>query len=244
MNQTISLVALPELVRGCQRETRRYQRGETSDPLFCLEIFRRALQQERIGSSSADNAPIYTDNAAREALVVIYSEYVRAQIQRKAVRSALIEELVQEVWRNFWQAANTGLSFEQLPQALAYLRQVTVSQVIRFRRMQQQSLREASIHELVEAGSQESTLMSFDPLFAAYVQERFYQRCTEVLNETEWRVFRMRYTLGYKPQELAQRLNVLDPQAQYTSRKVSDLLDRIFRRLSDDKEIRDLLHHD
>jgi hypothetical protein len=51
--QLISQLSLPELERGCRRETDRYRRTGSSDPHFCWEIFRRALQQTAGAAATA-----------------------------------------------------------------------------------------------------------------------------------------------------------------------------------------------
>ncbi len=48
----------------------------------------------------------------------------------------------------------------------------------------------------------------------------------------------------YKPQEIARRLNQTTGGQDYTARRVSNILEQSFRRLSEDQEIRDLLQGD
>jgi len=40
--------------------------------------------------------------------VQIYSDYIKARINPAAARPTPLEDLVQQVWLRFWQAANHG----------------------------------------------------------------------------------------------------------------------------------------
>lgn len=240
-------IVLAELVAACRRETVRFQREGESDARFCLEIFRRALRTGTLDEPVNGTAPEYIDEAAREQLVVLYTEYILAQVNRKALPTQAHGELIQDVWRNFWQAANRGLTFDTLAAALAYLRQVTVSEVIKHRRSGYRRAREESLQALVERVGEERAISPASDLFEAHARSRFRERCAEVIDEPhEYRIFWLRYGLGYSPKEIA--LHISRPgfstASGYTARNISDILERCFRRLSEDAEIRALLQGD
>lgn len=239
----VQSIPLEDLVHACMQETRRFQRDEASDQKFCLEIFRRALQHNHHQERFSEHAITYADDQARSTLVEIYSEYIHAQINRSAIHPSIVDEVVQDVWHNFWQAANRGLVFDHLPSALAYLRQVVVSVVIKYRRDRQQHAQHESIQALYALTGQELPSGDSDP-FETHAQARFRERCREILNSDQHQIVWMRYRLGYKPQEIARRLNQHTNNQVYTARRVSDMLEQSFRRLSEDQEIRDLLQGD
>ncbi len=127
---SLEILPLTDLEAACRKETRRYRATEPSDPRFCLEIFRRALLQTDLQSNTfhsvreppqsvergvfeqhAHSAPSYQDEEARAVLVRIYTEFITANINRTATHTAVLDDLVDQVWLRFWQAANKGLSF-------------------------------------------------------------------------------------------------------------------------------------
>lgn len=234
---------LAELERSCRRETRRYKEQQTSDQHFCLEIFRRALEH-RPAPAERSTAPVYADEDARDLLVTLYTDYIRAQINRAALQHALAEELIQEVWRNFWMAANSGLVFTSLGAALTYLQRATVSVVIKSARQTRARAREDSLQAMVERVGEEPLPGGAGDLFDQYARQRFRERCRELISdELEHRIFWLRHGYGFTPKEIVQHLARLDIAAEppLTPRRVSDLLERTFRRLSQDTEIRTLL---
>ncbi len=244
--QALQQITLTELVAACKRETARFQHSGTSAPRYCLELFHRALRLSNTAEADAGTATPYADDAAREQLVLLYTDYILAQINRAAIPSHWRSELVQDVWRNFWQAANHGLAFNTLAAALAYLKQVTVSEVIKYRRRKYRRAREESLQELTERVGEEPTTETTD-LFETHVRTRFRERCAEVIRDSEeYRIFWLRYGLGYRPKEIARLLTDANPSTsrRYTERNVSDILERCFRRLSEDSESRALLQSD
>lgn len=249
MTQHVSPIeqrSLVELEARCQTETRRFRHTQPSDPRFCLEIFRRALRQSALAQGSISTT--YTDEEARAALVRIYSEFIKAHINRAALRSTPIDDLVQQAWLRFWRAANAGLTFQTLESALTYLKQVTISTLIEDQRRERKRWRDESLQQIAETDSGKTLAASDADLFDQLVRQRFRIRCREVLvDPLEYRVFYMRYSMGQPPREIAHVL--ADEQVSIkgrspTARAVSDLLDRICKQLCLDPEIRALLEND
>jgi RNA polymerase sigma factor (sigma-70 family) len=243
---------LDGLAAACQRETERFRRDQASDPLFCLEIFRRAL---------AHSGGVYLDEPARELLTMIYTEHIRANISRRAFPNAPGDDLVQQAWMRFWQAAAGGqLEFLSLEAALRYLRMVTVSAVIEARKLAWRHERERTLADFVAADGQEDAgeeawrresalrSTSSDEPFDALQRARFRERCREVITDPlAYQVFWMRYSMGLPPREIAAQLagsGTLIRGRAATARAVSDLVEQSMGRLATDREIRDLLQAD
>jgi hypothetical protein len=252
--------SLDSLDHACRRETKRYQRSEASDTRFCLEIFQRALRlmaETPDSASAASERAIgeperrrhaYTDEAARNLLVTIYSEFIKAQINRSAAPGIPLDDLVQQIWQHFWQAANGGLTFVSLEAALAYLKRTTISTLIRRRRQTWRAAREESLQQFVDVAGDGVLADEGADLFAEHTKQRFPDRCREILTDPlEQRLFWMRYSMGWPPRRIADQLKqagVLLNERPATARSVSDLLDRCIKRLCLDQEIRDLLQND
>jgi len=235
-------LSLAEIERACHRETARYRRREPSDGRFCLEIFRRALERsdgERRG---------FSDNAASEVLVRIYTEFIKAQINRAALHSSALEDLVQQVWLRFWRAATTGLEFPSLEAALSYLKLTVVCAVIENQRRTRKQWRLESLEQRIELSGEEGLADHGAEPFSQHARQRFRERCREVLTDPlEHFIFWRRYSMGFAPREIASALaseGVLIKGKSATARAVSDLLDQCFKRLEDDPEIQDLLRND
>ena len=264
---SLEILPLTDLEAACRKETRRYRATEPSDPRFCLEIFRRALLQTDLQSNTfhsvreppqsvergvfeqhAHSAPSYQDEEARAVLVRIYTEFITANINRTATHTAVLDDLVDQVWLRFWQAANKGLSFSSLEAALTYLKLATISTLIETQRRERKWRRNVSLQQMVETNGSEILTDSGADLFAEHIRRRFRARCREVLTDPlEYRIFWMRYGMALPPREIARILSgegVLIKNRSATARAVSDLLERSCRQLRDDPEIQELLSGD
>jgi RNA polymerase sigma factor (sigma-70 family) len=258
---------LAALEAACRQETRRFRNAGVGDSRFCFEIFRRALLhtadllvsadgartpqrsiKRSVRPSSTETTPTYGDEAARTVLVQIYTDYIKAHINREAARMTPLDDLVQQVWFRFWRAANNQLIFPSLEAALNYLKQTTISTLLEDQRQWRKRQRDTSLHEIMSRISEHTLIDSSADLFLAHIQQRFRDRCREVLTDPfEYRVFWMRYGRGLPPREIARELDgegVLANARPMTARTVSDLLERCCRRLRTDPEIQDLLRGD
>jgi len=238
---------LSSLEAACRRETRQHLRGAPSDGRYCLEIIRRAML--RSVEHSDTRAP-YSDSVAQEAFVQIYTEFIKANINRAALYKVSIDDLVQQVWLRFWQAAGSeeGLTFTSLEKALGYLKLTTVTAIFEYRRRTRDEWRLSSLDQLAQdSDDEEAHAKSADP-FSAYIRQRFRERVRELLiDPLKYRIFWMRYGLMMKPSEVASLLRhegITMRGRSVTARMVSDELERLFKQLKDDSEIRDLLQSD
>jgi hypothetical protein len=249
---SIELLSLTDLEAACRRETERYRQGKASDARFCLEIFRRALHQQP--SSAARDAavhgddravPVYVDEDARVLLVRIYSPYVRSQLKNANAPAASLEDLEQQVWLRFWQAARQELSFSSLAGALDYLTHIAYSVRIEALRHIWKQQREESLNLLNHTAGEDALVDARADPFDHYAQQRIRARYREVITDPlEYRIFRLRYSLGLRPRAIAdflKREGVAIKDRPPTADAVSRVLELIYRRLRQDPELRDLL---
>jgi DNA-directed RNA polymerase specialized sigma24 family protein len=226
-------------VRACSDETKRYRKSGENDPRFCLELFRRALSYV----AAVPGKPRPADPEAQNQLVVIYTPFIEANINRQTMQLRDLDDLVQDIWTAFWRSAGNGeLAFDHLGKALLYLQNVVRTLSIKHYRR----LREARRTESLDASEDwDDSLAQADTALSELTKRRFAERCRELIPDPlEWRIYSMRYSLVLKPQAIAARLEADGVQLlgkPPTARKVSDLLDRLMKRLGADAEIQDLL---
>jgi DNA-directed RNA polymerase specialized sigma24 family protein len=250
--------SLPWLEAKCRHETETFRRGERSDGRFCLEIIRRALARGAIAGSDQLE---WEDREAQAVFIRIYSEFIKAQINRSALYGASLDELVQDVWLRFWRAVagkgEEGLDFSTLGKALSYLQRTTASAVLTHRRYWRDAQRRVSLEELVDTAGDARLPDSSADVPSKIERRRFNERVRELLNDVEYQVFALRYHGQLAPRaitallsERGRTINGLTPSKARsvsdlsTARSVSDLLERIKKRLAEDPEIRDLLQAD
>jgi len=120
-------LALEQLVQQCHAMTVRYLRmHEAGDDCYCLELFRRALQDHHESAW----AFIYTTYSTEEFLGEHYIlKWVRSWLHGRhgaVIRSAFTEEeIVHEVWLRLAQSdAARSFNFETMGQLMSYLRRL------------------------------------------------------------------------------------------------------------------------
>ncbi len=103
------------LADRCMREISNYRRGEACNDQYCLEMFRRAMQEQ--------------DDGVWSLLVERFDEYMLGLFRRHVRREAASrldspENYVARAFERFWLAAmhNQQLQFTTLAAALCYLR--------------------------------------------------------------------------------------------------------------------------
>jgi RNA polymerase sigma factor (sigma-70 family) len=242
-------LALPQLESKCREETDNYRKGRSSDPWFCLEIFRRAVESFHARAQAAgSSAPYDADDSARETLYRLYTPFIEACISRTALLTLSVsrDDIVQDVWLFFWRAAQKGLEFPSLPQALGYLQQTVRTAVLQALRKERGRTREALPNDT------ETEQEVSDPTADPFIQTQrriFLERVQSVLGRTalEYRIFWLRYQMGVPPREIAPMLareNALINGQSPTASSVSHLLNQSMKRLAEDSVIRDLLKND
>jgi DNA-directed RNA polymerase specialized sigma24 family protein len=115
MDESPTNMSLPALADRCMSEINNYRRGEGSSDRYCLEIFRRAMQEH--------------DDAAWTLLVDRFKEFLLAAFRRHPRSEAAShldspENYVARAFARFWMAAeyNQQVTFTSLGAALRYLR--------------------------------------------------------------------------------------------------------------------------
>jgi hypothetical protein len=115
MSELPDAMSLSVLADRCMSEIDNYRRGEASNDQYCLEIFRRAMQER--------------DDAAWTLLVDRFQEFLLAAFRRHprceaASRLDSPENYVARAFARFWMAAvhNQQVTFTSLGAALLYLR--------------------------------------------------------------------------------------------------------------------------
>lgn len=249
----IEQISLAQLARHCREQTEDFRRRKVGDDraLYCLEIFRRALQRHRTHDNSA-----LSDNTAAELLVRIYTPFIEANLNTSILSRSEKEEEIQNVWLRFWSAAQSekGLSFQRLEEALAYLKRIAYTVMIDFLK----NARETYIFETLKTEDESQSLdqsishlsdKSLDPVFDTIKQHLFFARARELIPDTiEWDIF-TRICYGFPPRHIAENLKreqkFLGKNKRVpTPRAISDLVERLFRRLAEDEQIKDILTKD
>jgi RNA polymerase sigma factor (sigma-70 family) len=143
-------LALEQLVQHCHATTVRYLRlHETGDDCYCLELFRRALQDHHESAW----AFIYTTYSTEEFLGEHYIlKWVRSWLHGRhgaAIRSAFTEEeIVQEVWLRLAQSdAARTFNFETMGQLMSYLRRLINNFMLDIARRRAPQIIESSTEE-------------------------------------------------------------------------------------------------
>ncbi|NJM07974.1 sigma-70 family RNA polymerase sigma factor [Candidatus Gracilibacteria bacterium] len=239
-------LALPDLIACCADETQRYRAGQLSANQYRLELFQRAVRHNAPRSSS-QRCPHYSDEAARTALVETYSGFVRARLCRAAIDPLPLDDMQQQVWLRFWQAANSGIEFASLEAALSYLNCAVTSTIYETRRVQQRR-REHSLQRLLVSSSEELLFMSSSEPGERLFDEWLLSECyTRLHDPSEAYIFRLRYENGLPPRAIAcvlraQGARLRDNEPDATA--VSQVLDSCRRRLRADGAFAALLREE
>jgi hypothetical protein len=148
----------------------------------------------------------------------------------------------------FWQAARQGLTFPSLAGALDYLTHIAYSVRIEALRQFWKQQREESLNLSNHTAEEDALVNAGADPFDYYAQQRIRARYREVIADPlEYRIFRLRYSLGLRPRKIAdflKREGAAIKERPPTADAVSRVLELIYRRLRQDAELRDLLGGD
>lgn len=237
MIPSINQISLADIEKNIQSEMQYFRYGQSAlGEEYALELLRRALPSK--------NTDVHPDKAAaQEALISLYTKLIIANIRGSAINPDEIEDVTQQVWLNFWQSAQMGrLTFSSLASFLSYLRMATRIAIFE----NQKNLIDynryhvnASIEEFVIVDEKQD-------LFGLYAKRRFSIRIKEIISDPlEYRIFALRYNMGFVPREIAAMLNqegITINDKNVANHTISAILERIFRRLEQDPEIREILN--
>lgn len=228
---------LADLVAHCQAQNITYLRTrQAGDDRHCLELFRRAVQED----DQTAWAFVYTWYSTEEFLGEHYMlKWVRAWLNGRhgpAIRAHFTEqELVQEIWLRFMRSdAAKTFNFSDMGHLMAFLRRLVNNYALDAARR-----RAPSVVEYLD----ENDIGAFDALLrsipddhadieASMVnQEGLDNLLREIVgeiihSEQEWLVFRSYFLDGLPPRKLYE----LHPQ-QFTRGEVEAIRTRLSRRL-------------
>ena len=219
----LQTLPLDMLIQRCHAETVRYLRThQLGDDCYCLEMFRRAVQDHNENAW----AFIYTTYSTEEFLGEHYIlKWVRSWFNGRhgaAIRSAFTEdEIVHEVWLRFAQSeAARTFNFLTMSQLMSYLRRLVNNFMIDVARRRAPQIIESSTER--EAAHVEQMIRTVpdhtgdvDRIMAENesLEEMLRQIGDQlILSESEWLVFRSYFFEGQPPRKLyAQNPGVFAP---------------------------------
>lgn len=211
--QDLLAVPVSDLIACCQENTIHYLRTrEASNDSYCLELFRRAVQDGDEGAW----AFIYTFYSTEEFLGDHYLlKWVRSWMHGRhgaLIRAAYTEEeFVQEVWLRFMRSdAGKAFTFETMAHLMAYLRRLINNFALDLTRRRAPTLLEASTEG--EAANLEQAIRRVpdnrkDPEELVTRQESLATLLTAVwidivATNHEWIIFRDHFLEGLPPREV------------------------------------------
>lgn len=215
--QSLALAALSD---ACRRETEAFRARGASDPAYCLELFRRALQERT--------------QDAWQHLMACFGGNVRAWLYRHPRRaSALAYQdetfYLTGTFAKLWETnQRSPIILQSLPAVLSYLQRclhTVVMEEARFwegtreRRVQQVPLEEGEATE--DGSSLEGDLLAREDL-ADLVS------CAS--DERERRLIALRWLRGYKPAEIVERWPEEYPSVREVYQMLQNILARYDRR--------------
>ena len=216
-------LTLEEIAQRCAQETKRYRQGESYDPQYCFELFRRAILER--------------DQSAWEMIYVQYQWLVEGWVKRHSTFEASGEESQYFVNRAFEKIWAT-LSREQfgrvlnLPALLGYLKTCVNSVIVDHNRMAGQASLYASVEE-------PSAPIAEDGPYSPAIEEQVFDRTfrqafwdwinSRLHNETERQVVYGSFILGLKPRELYDQFRNMFSEVDEVYRIKQNVLARLGR---------------
>ena len=184
---SFATLPLPLLLPACREHLARFRRGADSDPRFCLELFRRAIDVQ--------------DSEAWRGLVELYRPLLLARLQQRGIALEMAEEAMQEAFVTLWLKSTTSAFStcdHTLPQVLHYLWSGVRFALIKLRRQQ---------HDLPLAPE-------FTSIGNEIVVERVLDaqallvHIRKLVTIQDWEVLWLRFGQELSPREIAVRLGM------------------------------------
>jgi RNA polymerase sigma factor (sigma-70 family) len=178
---------LPAVIAGCQQQTECFRRDGVSDPRFCHELWRRAIDLH--------------DADAWKALVEQYSGLIRDRLQQAGLDGETIEEALQQTFVSLWLKSRAGEFSAQgrtLAEVLQYLSNRMRYSMITVRR--QQHALALSEGGAVDAIAAEDRIDAIDATLDA---QALFADIRVSVQPVEWRVLQLRYMEDLPPREIA-----------------------------------------
>jgi DNA-directed RNA polymerase specialized sigma24 family protein len=222
-------LAVEALGDRCCHETAEYHVGRASDPAFCVELFRRALQEGL--------------NAAWEKLMTCFTPSVRAWFRRHPKREVAApngdgEPFVAEAFARMWVAnASKPLTIGTLPQLLTFLRRCLHTSVMDEARARERADPFSSV--LAGAGDEEDGERDLPDKRPGVERKVFGDIARDELlrqmlgcarDDRERRVLLLRWVRRDTPAEIARDHPLEFPEVREIYKIVANLLARYVRR--------------
>jgi RNA polymerase sigma factor (sigma-70 family) len=177
---------LPAVIAGCQQQTECFRRNGVSDPRFCHELWRRAIDLH--------------EPDAWQALVEQYSALVRDRLQQAGLDDEMREEALQQTFVNLWLKSRAGVFSTEgrtLAEVLQYLLNSMRYTLLAVRRQQRDLSLQAS------AGTDALAEDHTPEVDARLDTQKLLTHIRAELKIHEWCVLQLRYVEDLPPREIA-----------------------------------------
>jgi DNA-directed RNA polymerase specialized sigma24 family protein len=212
---------LIEVVECCGQESERFRAGQVGEEGHCLELFRRAIEEN--------------DQAAWGAVYAQYRQLVAKWTGGRGDGDELIESTFQKFWRTLRGTRLTG-RFKHIGAVMAYLRKCAYSVRLDLERQERQAERIAlDERTAAQAGSVEEMALAKLSRDALCASVRLWL-AANVQDEQEKLVIALSYELELSPAEIASRC-----PAQFAGAEdVYKIKERLLKRLRRAGKLREL----
>lgn len=225
-------LTLAGLTRRCAQETEAFFRRDAYDPLFCYELFRRAVTEQN-----------------QRAFAFLYTQYtplVTGWVERHpSFRNAHEEAqyFVNRAFEKFWRAlsAEKFQQFSDLKALLSYLKLCTHSVLIDYTRTRQVEVLDEETGDVTLVDLVASAHMEDDALQQAARRDFWVLIRSRLTGEKEEAVIYGSFVMALKPAELQAHYAHLFADIKDVYRTKQNVLDRLRRDLEIQKTRADYL---
>ena len=222
-------LTLAGLAHHCGRETERFLRGQSHDPRYCFELFRRAIL-----------------NSNDQAWSLVYERYrplVRKWIQKHSTYPATDEEwqyFLNRAFERMWSAMNPERfdTFSDLGSVLRYLQMCVHTAIIDEARAAEEPTVDIEDEKLLAVATSENGASVGSRSSSRAEHDEFWQQINERLkDEKEHLVIYGSFVLALKPRELyADYMHVFSDVTE-----IYRIKQNVLARLGRDDELKKLL---
>ncbi len=183
-------LVLSDVIEGCHQEAQRFRAGQPGDEGYCLELFRRAIEQ-----------------SDQEAWTAIHHQYYRLVAHWIGARQDA-DELIQLAFTKFWRTLRgrrVFRRFSSIGAVLAYLHKCALSARLDLERQEQRER-----HKLPNLAPLAHTPAIDDAAIGNVTRDALRANVRRWLQENvkdpkEQQVIFLSYDLGLSPAEIARR---------------------------------------
>jgi len=198
MSEQIELhaLALASIAHRCTRETEAFFQRRAHDPVYCYELFRRAI---------VDHSP-----AAWDLIYAQYRPLVAGWVERHPAFAFGGEEaqfFVNRAFEKMWVALDASKfgRFPNLKSLLRYLQMCVHSAIVDQSRKAEQAAASVPVENLSDRSATDGPRYDDPALVGVYRQEFWEQINARLNDERERQVVYGSFVLGLKPRELHAR---------------------------------------